>query len=95
LKINKANQSHAALTILDRGIKGSPEKVDHEEGLRIMQVAKQIGMELVGPVQIAKLGYSLKPNATPMIRKYRPLYNNYVNLYDLNSQCEKVEENII
>jgi capsular polysaccharide transport system ATP-binding protein len=92
LEIEKAKQNHAALTILEKGMSGAPEKVDHEEGSRIIQIAKQIGLELVGPGQIVSLGYKLKPNAIPLLNKYIPAPRDaYVDLYDLHGQCVKVE----
>jgi capsular polysaccharide transport system ATP-binding protein len=92
LEIENAKQSHVALSILEKGMAGTPEKVDHEEGARIIQIAKQVGVELVGPVYLAKLGYQLKPNAIPMLKKLTPPPQNiYIDLYDLHSQCVKVE----
>jgi capsular polysaccharide transport system ATP-binding protein len=91
-QIEKAKQTYAALVILEKGMNGNPAKVDDEEGINIIQVAKQIGMQLVGGNQIAKLGYQLRPNATPMLQKYVPApHNKHVDLYDLQSQCVKVE----
>lgn len=92
LEIEKAKQTHAALAILEKGMGGAPEQVDHEEGSRIIQVAKQLGMELTGAGYIAKLGHQLKPDATPVLRKFFPApHNNHIDLYDLHSQSVKVE----
>lgn len=91
LEMGKVKQTYAALDILEKGMNGAPEKIDHEEGTRIIQVAKQVGMTLVGAGQITNLGYRLKPNAIPLLLKYMPPRDKYIDLYDLNSQCVKVE----
>lgn len=82
----------AAMDILEKGRSGATESVEHEEGRAIIQLAKKAGIALVVPGQIAKLGFRLKPGATPMLRKYFPKpHDRYIDLYDLNSQCEKTE----
>ncbi|MEO8333094.1 MAG: ABC transporter ATP-binding protein [Gallionella sp.] len=94
LEIEKAKQSDAALAILKKGKDGAPETVDHEEGIRIILFARQMGMELVSRGQITGLGYQPKLNATPVLRKYweSPNPNNqHVDFFDLHSQCVKAE----
>lgn len=93
LAIEEAKQNHAIISILEKGMNGAPEKVDHEEGIRIMQAVKQFGMTLLGAGQLANLGYIPKLGAIPVFIKYRPVPDNkeHVNIYDMNTQCVKVE----
>lgn len=92
LEMEKMCQYQAALDILEKGMNGEPETVEHEEGMRVIEVAMQTGKELVGKGYIAKLGYELKQDAIPVLRKYFPApHEKYFDLYDLNSQCVKVE----
>ena len=78
------------LTILSRGLNGYPEKIGHEEGNNAIRTAKEIGMNLVNIVVIKNLGFELLPNKTPLLIKYNPSMDKYVELYDLNSQCVKM-----
>jgi len=93
MEIEKIQQYQEALDTLEKGMKGEPVTVDHEKGIRVIQLARQAGKELLGTGQIAKLGYQPKPGATPVLRKYHPAPNEtqHVDLYDLHSQCVKVE----
>jgi capsular polysaccharide transport system ATP-binding protein len=91
-EIEKAKRRQLAVDILEKGRSGKPETVDHEAGRGIIQAAKQAGMALVTKGQLKKLGYRLKPEATPMLRKFFPApHNKHIDLFDLNSQCEKAE----
>jgi capsular polysaccharide transport system ATP-binding protein len=93
LDLEKALQRQATLLILEKGMNGEAEEVDHAEGERIQKEANQLGMQLVGAGQIDKLGYKLKPGSTPALRKYFPApHNKYIDLYDLHSQCVKMEK---
>lgn len=92
IEIEKILQTQAAFDMIEKGLKGEPATVDHEEGLRVIQAARQLGRELVGLGHVAKIGYRLKQGATPILKKYFPAPNDkYFDLYDLHSQCEKVE----
>lgn len=92
LELEKIQQHQAALEMLEKGMNGEPATVGHEEGLRVIQIARQSGKELVGIGQIIKLGYQLKPGAIPVLRKYFPVpYEKHIDLYELHSQCVKVE----
>lgn len=95
LEIEKTKQRQVALDMLEKGMKGAPEKVSHEEGARVIQEAMQLGMQLVGVAMIASLGYRLKPNVIPVLRKGLPApnpNNKYIDFYELHSQCVKEEE---
>lgn len=92
LEIEKIRQRQAALAALEEGRRGKSLMVDHEEGGRIIQEARQLGMQLVVLGQLAQLGYELKPDVTPMLSKFFPApHNKHIDLYDLHSQCVKVE----
>lgn len=92
LEIQKITQRQSALNALEKGFQGMPLTVDHEEGTRIMQEARQLGMQLFIAGQIAQQGYALKAGARPLLRKYFAApHNKHLELYDLLSQCEKVE----
>ncbi len=92
LEIEKIRQRQTALAALEEGRMGKPQLVDHEEGLRTIQEARTLGMQLVGIWQLAQLKYKLKPDVTPMLSKFFPApHNKYIDLYDLHSQCVKVE----
>jgi len=93
LEIEKTKQRQSAILALESGMKGAPVIVDHEEGLRVMQEARQLGMQLAIGANIAAQGYKLKLGMNPMLKKYFPSpHNKHIDLYDLNSQCEKVEK---
>jgi len=92
LEIEKIKQRQSAIEALEKGMRGAPLMVDHEEGLRIMQEARQLGMQLVEAGQILQQGYMLKPEAGPLLKKYFAApHNKHLELYDLLSQCEKAE----
>ena len=92
LEIEKVRQRQSALAALEEGRRGKPLMVDHEEGGRILLEARQLGMQLLGIGQLAQLGYKLKPDVTPILSKLSPAsLNKYIDLYDLQSQCVKVE----
>ncbi len=92
LELEKTQQRLRAVVFLEQGTRGMPAAVDHEEGVRIIQEANQQGMQLVGVGQIAQLGHKLKLDAIPMLRKYYPApHNKHLDLYDLKSQCVKME----
>jgi len=93
LEIEKTKLIQTAFVVLEKGMSGSPEKVCHEEGERIILAAMQIGMELVGVWQLDKLGYQLKPNVTPTLIKYSPPHKKHMDFYELHSQCVKIIEN--
>ena len=92
LELEKIQQRLKAVVLLEQGMAGEPAAVDHEEGVRVIQEANQQGMQLVGLGQLAQLGCNLKPGAIPMLKKYYPApHNKHLDLYDLKSQCVKVE----
>lgn len=91
IELEKVRQSQNVLAMLERGMGGTPEKVGHEEGVKIMALAREMGMELVTEVQVPRLGYQLKPNVTPAMVKAMPPHNRFVDFYDLTSQSVKVE----
>ncbi len=91
LDIARARQQQRALALIEQGKNGSPKQVDHEEGSRIIRAAYLAGVELVGLNQIAKRGYQLKPGATPVLRKFVPERNQHADIFDLHTQCVKVE----
>ncbi len=91
-ELETIQQRLRAILLLEEGIRGDPATVDHEEGLRIYMEANQQGMQLVGLGQMAQLGHKLKPGAIPILNKFYPApHNKYLGLYDLKSQCVKVE----
>lgn len=91
-ELEKAQQRLRAVVLLDEGMAGRPASVNHEEGVRVIQEANQQGMQLFALGQIAQLGYNLKPGSIPMLRKYYPApHNKHLDLYDVKSQCVKVE----
>jgi len=92
LELEKIRQYHAALDMLEKGMNGEPATVDHEEGKLVIQLALQSGKQLLSVGQIAKLGYRLKQDAMPVLRKYfHAPHEKHIDLYDLDSQCVKVE----
>lgn len=92
LEMEKMRRYQAALDILEKGAMGEPVTVDHEEGLRVIEVARQTGKQLAVPGYISELGYRLKPGEIPVLRKYLPGSNElHVDLYELSRQCVKVE----
>ena len=83
-----------ALSILNKGLAGEPIKVDHDQGVIILAVAKELGMHLLGPGMIKNQGYQLKSEAMPLVIKYNQKMNKYINLYDANTQCIKIAEEV-
>jgi len=77
------------LTLLNKGLDGFPERIGHEEGSHAIMVAKEIGMNLANIGVIKNLGFTLLPNKKPLLIKYNPVADQYVELYDVNSQCVK------
>ena len=91
-EMEKVRKQQEALEMLEKGRLGMPESVDHETGRHIIRVAKQAGIELVTLGKLKKMDYRLKQGATPMLRKFFPApHNKQIDLFDLNSQCEKSE----
>lgn len=94
LEIEKIKQQQMVLAALESGMAGAPATVDHEDGVRIVQEARLQSIQLVGIGQIAQLGYILKPDAIPVLKKYFPApHNKHIDLYNLHSQCVKAESN--
>jgi len=92
VEIEKIKQQQQIMNDLEKGMNGLPSTVEHEYGVRIINEARQRGVQLVGPGQIARLGYMLQPDSIPVLRKHiPPPENRYVDLYDLKRQCTKVE----
>ena len=83
-----------ALSILNKGLAGEPIKVDHDQGVIILAVAKELGMHLLGPGMIKNQGYQLKSEAMPLVIKYNQKMNKYINPYDANTQCIKIAEEV-
>jgi len=78
------------LALLNKGLNGCPDRIGHEEGSHAIIVAKEIGMNLANIGMIKNLGFTLLPNKKPLLIKYNPAADQYVELYDLNSQCVKI-----
>jgi len=92
LEIGKAEQQLMALVSLERGIAGTPEAVGHEEGKRIINEARNYGIQLLRPGEVTQLGHVIKPGAIPIVRTFIPTpQNRHVDLYDLHTQCVKAE----
>lgn len=92
LEKDKAEALAIALSVLNKGIAGEPIKVDHDQGVHVLAVAKELGMHLLGPGAIKNQGYQLKAEAMPLVIKYNQKMNEYINLYDANTQCIKIAE---
>lgn len=88
----KLRRFQSAFRILERGFKGHPLTVEHEEGRQLAHQAFQIGILLLPLVEITQRGYGLRRNTVPALRRYTPDGQECVDLYDINSQCVKVEE---
>lgn len=92
IAIEKLLQQRTAMDALEKGMRGAPVSVSHEEGLLVMQEARQQGMQLFTQGQITQSGYKIKPESKPIVKKYFAApHNKHLELFDLNSQCEKVE----
>lgn len=90
----KAENYAIALFILNKGLAGEPMTVDHEQGVHVITVAKELDINLMGPGMIKKQGYKLKPKAMPLVIKYNPKMDRYINLYNVNTQCIKIAEDV-
>ena len=91
-EIERANWRLEALEILEKGRQGTPVTVEPEVSLRIIRVLKREGVELLGTRQIINRGYRIKPDQTPMLKRQISASNSkHIDLYDLRSQCEKIE----
>ncbi|MBI5429083.1 MAG: ABC transporter ATP-binding protein [Nitrosomonadales bacterium] len=89
--IAEMRQRQEALDKLEKGLNGFTVTADDEEGKRILREAGLAKIALIGSGQIATKGYRLKPNEQPVLRKYYPAYERYIDIYDLYGQCVKVE----
>jgi capsular polysaccharide transport system ATP-binding protein len=88
----RSKRRQDALDILKKGLEGEPVTVSYDEGVRIVRFAKGQGMDLIVMGHIAKRGYQLKPEAIPVLRRWRPApcENEIADIYDLSRQCIKV-----
>ena len=87
----KAELTRRALFIIQKGLDGDPLEIEDKEGGDVIKIAKEIGMNLLGPGMMNKFGYTFKKNHTmPIFLKHNPTVNRYVPLYDINTQCIKV-----
>lgn len=86
-------EAAAALAALQMGLNGEPVTLDKEAAQQVIIQARKKGMVLLPRWQILKRGYRLKKGTIPLLWRYRPdSTDDAVDLYDLNSQCEKVED---
>lgn len=84
-----------ALDMLEAGLNGNPQTLGVADGKSVQTILLAVGFELLTRNQITKRGYRLKrgQEGKPlMYRYYQAPISNYGNLYDLHSQCVKVEE---
>lgn len=94
VEIEKIKRQQFALDVLEKWKSGVTVTVDHAEGDTVIQEARRQGMQLVNLRQISRLGYELKPDAIPVLRKYFPApHNEHFDLYDLYRQCMKAKGN--
>ena len=89
------NTLELATEVLEAGIVGAAIKVSYEEGVYLQQQAIKLGMELVPKYKIGKMGYRIKPDATPVLKTLRPGKNDkYISMFDLVSQCVKTDDKV-
>lgn len=94
---NKASQLSGlqrAIHVLHQGINGQPVTTDEETANRIIHQAKRVGMVLLPEETIAQQGYRLKEGTIPLLKSISSqIPDTTIDLYDLNSQCVKVDNN--
>ncbi|MBU0620491.1 MAG: ATP-binding cassette domain-containing protein [Gammaproteobacteria bacterium] len=83
----------SSLTIVARGLNGSPVVVSNKESARIIKAASHIGMSLLTPEQVAEQGYRIPEGAIPVLKKKTADSGEEIGLYDLEIQCQKTELN--
>jgi hypothetical protein len=78
--------------ILAASLQGTPATVSEKQSTRLIQAASKLEMTLLEPAQIAERGYQVKEGSIPVLRKATPATGqNLVDLYDLETQCVKME----
>lgn len=83
-----------SLGVLQKGLMGEPAILDPKAAKRVIAQAKHVGMMLLSEQQIVSRGYRLKIGAIPLLkRRSLQSLDQTIDLYDLNSQCVKVECN--
>lgn len=85
----KIKRVQNTLTALSKGLVGFPVAVNEKEIPRMLQVAKDVGMELVNAEQVLGCGYQLREGVIPV------LYGGgtggqRVEYFDLLTQCERI-----
>ena len=78
--------------VLESGLAGEPLTINAEQTKVLIQGAKHLGVVLLSKGQIQKRGYRLKEGVKPIVKRYLPPpADRNVKLFDLKSQCVKVE----
>lgn len=85
-RIRKAQDSLAALS---KGLRGLPATAPEKMLPRLIQVAKDVGMELATMEQISAQGYRVRENMIPILHG-DCAGGQRTEYFDLKTQCEKI-----
>jgi hypothetical protein len=88
----RVNRMQKAVAVLQQGLGGQPVLMDEETAQRVIKQAARIGIGLASSRQIEESGRKLKEGAIPMLKVRMKSVNRAVSLYDLHTQCVKLED---
>lgn len=86
----KIKQMQNALTALSNALYTSPLAVNGKKVPWLVQVAKNVGMELVSKKQISDCGYQLRAGMIPLLLASGE-GEQLIEYFDMTTQCEKRE----
>lgn len=86
--IAKIKAIQNSLTALSAGFRGFPVTANEKEILRMLQVAKDVGIELATTEQISDRGYRVREGMIPILQG-SGTGGQRIEYFDLKIQCEK------
>ncbi|MBU0688973.1 MAG: ABC transporter ATP-binding protein [Gammaproteobacteria bacterium] len=93
LEARREKKKQEAMALLNKGRSGYPVTIEDDAWRSMLRIAKREGIVLAGAGQLKKLGYRIKPNQMPILRKkLTATSSKIVDLYDLHTQCERLQE---
>lgn len=75
------------LKLIEQGVNGAPAVVGLKEAERLVGRARTFDLELMSVPQLARRGYRIMENALPILRARGDGSDEFIDYYDLKTQC--------
>lgn len=92
-KIDRIKRFQGIFSLLSRGLSGDTVHVNFQSLPGYVKHASFVAMKLMSADDVRSQGFAVKPGVVPLLRAIDPAQGGrIIELYDLNSQCVKIDQ---